>query len=102
ADPGEFPVRLGDATAVRDHAAAGAAAVPVDRPEGEPGQVVRLGVVPDPGPGRRAGQFLLVGQAVHAGDADLGVGLRVGPAEGRLELVLQPFGGAHGAGVHVR
>ena len=38
ADPGELPVRLGDATAVRDHAAAGAAAVPVDRPEGQPGQ----------------------------------------------------------------
>ena len=54
ADPGELPVRLRDAAAVGDHAAAGAAAVPVDRPEGEPGQAVASWRSPGSGSTSRA------------------------------------------------
>src|SRR4051794_30683060 len=95
-DPGEVPVVLRDATAVGDHTATGAAAVAVDRPEREPRQALRLRVVTDLGPDRHCGELLLVGQTVHARDAQPGVRLSVGVPERRLDGVLQAFGGVDG------
>src|SRR5262249_32299919 len=82
-DLGEGPVRLGEAGTRLLDAAAGTSAVTVDGPEREPGDVVRVRPVADAGPDRRRGDLGLVGQAVHAGEAGVGVGLRVAPAEGR-------------------
>src|SRR3954453_15409288 len=67
-DLGEGPVRLSDAGAVRDHTAAGAAPVAVDRPEREAGEALAPGVVADPRPGVGRGGLLLVAETVHAGD----------------------------------
>ena len=52
--------------------------------------------VADLGPVAGVVSLLLVGQAVHAGDADVGVGRGVVPAEGGLQRGLQPLGGVDG------
>src|SRR5690349_14247107 len=101
-DAGEVPVALSDAAAVRDHTAAGATAVAVDRPERQPAESVALGPVGDVLPGRGRRHLLLVGQTVHAGDALVRVRLRGGPAEGRLQLVVQALGRADRVVVDVR
>src|SRR5688572_18829279 len=87
-DAGEREVGLLDAGAVRRHLAVAAAAVAVHRPEGETPEAVGLRPVADRGPVVQGGQLVLVGQSVHAGDADVLERLGVAPAEGRLELVL--------------
>src|SRR5258705_141794 len=100
-DPGELPIRLGDAASVGHHAATGAATVAVHRPERQPAKALALGPGGDVLPGRRAGQLLLVRQAVHARDALVGVGLGVGPAEGGLQLGLEALGSADRVVVNV-
>src|SRR5258707_1390754 len=82
-DLGKGPVGLGDAGARLLDAAARTPPVPVDGPEREPGDVIRVRPVADVGPDRRRGDLGLVGHAIHAGDSNMVVGLRVAPAEGR-------------------
>src|SRR5215218_947382 len=99
-DPGEVPVALSDPAAGVGRAA-GARAVAVGGPEGQPGQVVLLGVGQDRLEVGDRHRLTDIGDAVHRRDPGVPVGLVVGVAVGVLDGVLEPFGGLDGQGAHV-